>query len=166
MNTTEAADIAKVTRATIRRWCRTGAIAATKTDGQWVIDAASLDAKLGRVRPVVYSIDTMTAIGGHRWTKAGHDRVYLNDAVEHFGGLSLGRYNTGNICSATWQGEHVSNTEGGRLLGAVDTVWFDVADNKLHGRFGYSQPRSCSQQDVFDAIIAGVRAAIAALPAA
>lgn len=42
MNTTKAAAEAKVTVATIRTWCRYGAVAATKVAGRWIIDAASL----------------------------------------------------------------------------------------------------------------------------
>jgi hypothetical protein len=42
MNTTTAAAQANVTVATIRTWCRRGVIAAIKTTGRWVIDAASL----------------------------------------------------------------------------------------------------------------------------
>lgn len=42
MNTTTAAATAGVTVPTIRTWCRLGAVAAVKTAGRWVIDAASL----------------------------------------------------------------------------------------------------------------------------
>ncbi|MFD7093367.1 hypothetical protein [Streptomyces xanthophaeus] len=42
MNTTAAATQASVTVATIRTWCRIGAIAAIKAAGRWIIDAASL----------------------------------------------------------------------------------------------------------------------------
>lgn len=42
MDTTTAAHTAGVTRDTIRTWCRTGAVAATKTAGRWVINPASL----------------------------------------------------------------------------------------------------------------------------
>jgi hypothetical protein len=42
MNTTTAAIEAHVTPATIRLWARRGIIAAVKTAGRWVIDAASL----------------------------------------------------------------------------------------------------------------------------
>ncbi|WP_406516359.1 helix-turn-helix domain-containing protein (plasmid) [Streptomyces sp. NBC_00873] len=42
MNTTAAAIEANVTVATIRNWCRRNVIAAVKTAGRWVIDAASL----------------------------------------------------------------------------------------------------------------------------
>lgn len=42
MNTTAAATQARVTVATIRTWCRRGAVTATKQAGRWIIDAASL----------------------------------------------------------------------------------------------------------------------------
>jgi hypothetical protein len=42
MNTTAAAAQAGVTVATIRAWARRGVIAATKTAGRWILDAASL----------------------------------------------------------------------------------------------------------------------------
>lgn len=42
MNTTAAALEAHVTADTIRTWARRGVIAATKTAGRWIIDAASL----------------------------------------------------------------------------------------------------------------------------
>lgn len=46
MNTTAAALQANVTVATIRAWCRRGAIAASKTAGRWVIDSVSLAARI------------------------------------------------------------------------------------------------------------------------
>ncbi|MFG2734367.1 helix-turn-helix domain-containing protein [Streptomyces harbinensis] len=46
ITTTQAATTARVTVATIRTWCRTGVIAATKTAGRWVIEAASLARRL------------------------------------------------------------------------------------------------------------------------
>jgi hypothetical protein len=42
MNTTTAATQAGVTVATIRTWCRIGAVAAAKVAGKWVIEAGSL----------------------------------------------------------------------------------------------------------------------------
>lgn len=42
MDTTAAALQAHVTAATIRAWCRKGVVAAVKTAGRWVVDAASL----------------------------------------------------------------------------------------------------------------------------
>jgi hypothetical protein len=46
MNTTAAATEAKVTVATIRTWCRIGAVAAVKQAGRWIIDASSLAARI------------------------------------------------------------------------------------------------------------------------
>jgi hypothetical protein len=58
MNTTTAAAQANVTVATIRTWCRRGVIAAVKTAGRWIIDAASLAARI--------------AIGARRMTDPTH----------------------------------------------------------------------------------------------
>lgn len=46
MNTTTAATTAGVTIATIRTWCRIGAIAAVKRAGRWIIDVASLTRRI------------------------------------------------------------------------------------------------------------------------
>lgn len=46
MNTTTAATQAHVTVATIRTWCRNGVITATKQAGRWIIDTASLAARI------------------------------------------------------------------------------------------------------------------------
>lgn len=46
MDTTTAATKANVTTDTIRTWCRYGAVAAVKQAGRWVIDAASLAARI------------------------------------------------------------------------------------------------------------------------
>ncbi|MEU5772669.1 hypothetical protein ABZ819_05105 [Streptomyces venezuelae] len=46
MNTTAAALQANVTVPTIRTWCRIGAVAAIKTAGRWIIDTASLTARI------------------------------------------------------------------------------------------------------------------------
>jgi hypothetical protein len=82
MNTTEAAAKANVTVATIRTWCRIGAVTATKAAGRWIIDAASLAARItiGAMkrptrRPIALTVDNMVAIGGRRWQKNGKDRV-------------------------------------------------------------------------------------------
>jgi hypothetical protein len=46
MNTTAAALQAQVSVPTIRTWCRNGVIAATKQAGRWIIDTASLAARI------------------------------------------------------------------------------------------------------------------------
>ncbi|MFJ2279275.1 helix-turn-helix domain-containing protein [Streptomyces sp. NPDC087866] len=52
MDATTAARKSKVTVATIRDWCRTGVIAATKSAGRWHIDAQSLRAHRRRIRAI------------------------------------------------------------------------------------------------------------------
>jgi hypothetical protein len=165
---TAAANQAGVSVATIRTWCRRNVVEAFKQAGRWVIDTASLAHRiaLGKRRqapkPVVYSIETMTAIGGSRWTKAGHDRVYINGWAA-FAGLETSHYGTGNIASASYQGETISNSQAAKLLGCIDKVWFDAADGKLYARYGWSESRVASRDEVWEAVVTGIRAAIAAL---
>jgi hypothetical protein len=168
MNTTAAALEAHVTVATIRTWCRNGVIAATKRAGRWIIDTASLAHRVAigamkrPARPVAFTVETMTAIGGNRWTKAGHDRVYLNDWYR-FAGLAYSCYGTGNIASASYQDYGISNSQAYKLLRSIDKVWFDAADGKLHCRYGFGESRVATPQELWQAVVAGVRTAIAAL---
>lgn len=169
MNTTLAAVEARVSVDTVRAWCRRGSVAAIKQAGRWVIDAASLAARIAigaMKRPakkaVAYTVETMTAIGGSRWTKAGHDRVYINDWDQYLP-LEINRYNTGNISWAAWEGETIANRQAGLLLGSLHKVWFDAADGKLHARYGYTESRVATREQVWAHVVAGIRAAIAAL---
>lgn len=168
MNTTEAATTAGVTVATIRTWARRNVIAAVKTSGRWTIDAASLAHRIAlaarraarKTARVVLTTANLIAIGGSRWTKGDHDRVYLNNWAE-LAGLEADYYKSGNICFATYQGEGISNSEARRILGSLDKVWFDTATGKLHCRFGYAS--STDRDQVWANVCIGVRAAIAAL---
>ncbi|MEU0200888.1 MULTISPECIES: hypothetical protein [unclassified Streptomyces] len=169
MNTTAAAIQANVTTDTIRTWCRIGAVAAIKQAGRWVIDAASLAHRIAigklrrrKERPLQFTVDTMTAIGGSRWTKAGKDRVYINDWAA-FAGLEVEHYKSGNISWAAWRGEKISNSQAYKLLGSIDKVWFDAADGKLHCRHGHSQSSVATPEEVWNAVVSGIRSAIAAL---
>lgn len=170
ITTTAAATQAGVTVATVRTWCRIGAVAAAKKAGRWVVDAASLAHRLAigamkarkAPKPVVYSVETITAIGGNLWERHGKRRVYLNDWPT-LAGIDWDTYKTGNISSATYQGEPISNRQAGLLLGSIDKIWFDDADGKLHCRFGYTESREATREELWQAVIAGVRDAIAAL---
>jgi hypothetical protein len=66
---TAAATLAGVSLSTIRTWCRVGAVAAVKTAGKWVIDAASLarriaigaqreDARIAAIEAAADLVDT------------------------------------------------------------------------------------------------------------
>lgn len=170
MNTTAAALQANVTTDTIRAWCRNGVVAATKTAGRWAIDAASLAHRLAigalkarkTPKPIEFTIETLTAIGGNRWTKNGHDRIYFN-GVSGFAGLETTNYKTGNIASATYKGETISNSQAYKLAGTIEKLWFDLADGKFHCRYGWSESRVATRDDYFADVITGIRAAIAAL---
>lgn len=67
MNTTTAAAEAQVTVATIRTWCRRGVVAATKTAGRWIVDAASLAHRIAigamraRKAKTVFHLDRSTS---------------------------------------------------------------------------------------------------------
>jgi hypothetical protein len=170
MNTAAAATTAGVTVPTVRLWARTGVIAAIKQAGRWVIDESSLRYRIALAtlktrtttpKPVVYSIETMTAIGGNRWQRGDMDRIYINNWAE-FAGLETSHYGTGNISSASYQGETVSNRQAGLIAGAINKVWFDVTTGKLQGTYGYSSPR-IGREQVWADVVTGIRSAIAAL---
>ena len=57
-------------------------------------------------------------IGCTVWEKYGRKRIYINsdEEIEKVFGLSVSRYNTGNICSAFLNGEKISNSQARRLL--------------------------------------------------
>lgn len=55
--------------------------------------------------------------GGKEWQKAGKHRVYLSSAqISDAIGLSVSRYNTGNISSARLKGEKISNTQAEKII--------------------------------------------------
>ena len=170
MNTTaaEAARQASVTVATIRTWCRTGAVKAAKQAGRWIIDTASLAYRIALpalLRPArkaaALTVEAMVAIGGNRWQRGGKDRVYINNWAD-FAGLETSRYNTGNIVSASYQSQGISNRQAGLIAACIDKVWFDAATGELHGYYGHSNPRMTREQ-VWADVTAGIRVAIAAL---
>lgn len=71
-------------------------------------------------------IAKLEAAGGKRWQKYGKDRIYINTTEL---GLEVSYYKTGNVSSASWQGEGISNADGRRLL--ASKVYVDVATGEL-----------------------------------
>jgi hypothetical protein len=74
MNTTAAALEAQVTVATIRTWCRRGVIAAAKQAGRWVIDTASLAARIAISawkRPARKETPVVDLTATYTYTQAG-----------------------------------------------------------------------------------------------
>lgn len=167
MDTATAAQQAGVTVATVRHWCRIGAVAAVKRSGRWVIDAASLTYRISlgvrrTTRKIAYTVENMIAIGGSEWERHGKHRVYLNNWAE-LAGLEVDCYKSGNIRSAAYRGESISNSQAYKILGSIDKVWFDAADGQLYCRYGWSESRVADREQVWADVVAGVRAAIAAL---
>lgn len=74
MDTTTAAEKAKVSVRTIQRWCQRGIITAAKTAGRWVIESASL------LRKITPKRSTMTRIEKHAtdlgWTRTTQHRLH------------------------------------------------------------------------------------------
>lgn len=60
--------------------------------------------------------DERAELIGNRWEGSnGTVRYYINDWPALVG-LDIERYKSGNICSATYQGQALSNARAGRLL--------------------------------------------------
>lgn len=96
------------------------------------------------------SVKALIEIGGKEWTKNGMHRVYFNGLATWFG-LETTRYNTGNVASATLDGESISNSQakriGDHLLDAK--LYYDVTDNKFHA--------TGLTQDELDKIVAAIK---------
>lgn len=90
-------------------------------------------------------IDTLTAEGGKLWEKGGKHRVYFDT------GLMLGRvgldvesYKTGNIASARFQGERISNSKAKRMINAYRwaKLYYDLDRSKFYTSDPYDEIKS------------------------
>lgn len=64
-------------------------------------------------------------LGIAAWERDGMKRYYINDdQLESVFGLSIGRYNTGNISSASLNGEGISNSKAYKLISRG--IWYDA----------------------------------------
>lgn len=103
------------------------------------------------------TIAAYEAMGFKRWIKGSMDRLYIN--VTRLG-LEVDYYKTGNVSSATWQGESISNADARRLLGSK--VYVDVNTGELNVSTSY---RECydtiSVEDAAKAYVAEVEASLA-----
>lgn len=83
-------------------------------------------------------IKILTDAGGKLWEKNSMKRIYFSgDLVVEFVGLSVSRYNTGNISGATLNGDAISNSEAKRILGGIDKIYYDLNDGKFHWTENY-----------------------------
>lgn len=79
------------------------------------------------------TIEELIRVGGTRWQKAGRDRVYFNGPATWYG-LETNRYNSGNISTASLDGEKISNGKAHKIcvdLGYAK-IWYDAADSRFH----------------------------------
>jgi len=72
--------------------------------------------------------------GGSLWEKHGHRRIYFEGAnIAQQQGLDWASYNTGNISSATLNGDKISNSECRRILDGFRwfKIWYDLNRNEF-----------------------------------
>ena len=76
--------------------------------------------------------EILKALGAKEWKTETHHRFYFNDLAGLYG-LKVTRYNTGNISSATLDGESISNSAARRIKTELDfgKIWFDVPTGKF-----------------------------------
>ena len=80
-------------------------------------------------------IQELTKVGGKLWEKDGKRRVYFNkNALCKLFGLEYSTYGTGNISSATIDGEPTSNSHAKKLLWQFSEgkFFYDFFDHKFH----------------------------------
>lgn len=75
-------------------------------------------------------ISELQALGFKRWTKGNFDRLYINAKSL---GLVCWYYNTGNISSATFQDEKISNAQARRFQGAK--TFIDIKTGRVHSQY-------------------------------
>ncbi len=72
-------------------------------------------------------IQKAEAIGCRRWTKYGKDRLYLNSYIAKSYGLSYTVRKTGSLDKTTFDGDYISHSQAGRVLGELDGLYIDLA---------------------------------------
>lgn len=79
-------------------------------------------------------IEALKILGNYWQTSDGSKRrIYFNDLAQYIG-LDCGFYGTGNVSSATLNGEKISNTKATAMLSQFNSgkLWFDLSDDKFH----------------------------------
>lgn len=73
---------------------------------------------------------TSGEFGGRLWQSYGKNRIYFNGKlIAERGGLEWSTYNTGNISSASVDGDRISNSECRRIFWALENdvkIWYDL----------------------------------------
>jgi hypothetical protein len=66
--------------------------------------------------------------GGKEWINGNKHRIYFNN-WEEIAGFNINTYKTGNISSASLQGETISNNKANKMLGGK--LYFDMVTSKF-----------------------------------
>lgn len=97
-------------------------------------------------------VETLEKLGGKLWEKGAMRRIYFSaDQVLDHAGLTVQRYNTGNVCGAQLNGESISNSEAKRIAAAYDgfKMYYDLTDGKFarsgNPAYGYNNYSGYSQ---------------------
>ena len=75
-------------------------------------------------------IEELEKLGFNHWEKGTFNRLYINAT---FIGLECEYYKTGNIASATFNGERISNSQGYRYKAAK--TYIDVETEKVYSTY-------------------------------
>lgn len=89
--------------------------------------------------------------GFKRWTKGGYDRLYI-DATAC--GLEYDTYKSGNISSATFNGESISNARAGRMKAMK--MYVVIATGEFHAEHAYGTKGDTEIAAAAEAIYAAV----------
>jgi hypothetical protein len=73
-------------------------------------------------------------LGGNYWNRYGKKRIYFDRLdLARFTGLEFDTYKSGNVASATLDGEKISNAKARNLLRKLDSqFFFDLDDGEFH----------------------------------
>lgn len=76
-------------------------------------------------------INTLLAMGASRWTKYGRDRLYLRNCYQELLKMKISYYNSGNISSASLDGEGISNSEANRIKNMAYDCYIDLMKDEI-----------------------------------
>lgn len=84
-------------------------------------------------------------LGIEAWERDDMKRYYINEAMfEAVFGLEIDRYNSGNICSAYLNGEKISNSRAGKLIGGKK-IYFDAKTQKWMQKYCMTTSELCDE---------------------
>ena len=81
------------------------------------------------------TLELAIQMGGNEWQKDEKHRVYFNSVQARMKlyNIECSFYKTGNISSASMNGEHISNSKAYKYLDAITVPYYDVVADKMVG---------------------------------